>query len=107
MKKIIVIVLAVCILSLLDNAWWDDSRTRPAQAREGSRIMETDVVAAYVKVEGTGPALVHFSAGRTRKPGNRVDDSKGCASGARHVVHISHPKEVAEMIGQAASTAQN
>ncbi|MGH6824652.1 alpha/beta fold hydrolase [Methyloceanibacter sp.] len=35
-----------------------DSRTRPAEARDGGEIVETGIVPANVKVEGVGPPIV-------------------------------------------------
>ena len=56
--RVAVAVVGLCAIALLGNALWVDSRTRPAEARDGGHIIETNVVAANVKVEGAGPAIV-------------------------------------------------
>jgi len=57
MKRALFIVAALCAALLL-NAWWVDSRTRPAMARESGQVMSTNIVAANVRVQGSGPAIV-------------------------------------------------
>lgn len=51
---------AILILAaaLALNAMLVDIKTRPAEARDGGILMETDVVTANVKVEGDGPPIV-------------------------------------------------
>jgi pimeloyl-ACP methyl ester carboxylesterase len=60
MKRWLVIVaaLALCVVGLVANARWVDSQTRAAAPRDGGSIIDTDVVAANVKVEGSGPTIV-------------------------------------------------
>jgi pimeloyl-ACP methyl ester carboxylesterase len=51
--------MALCIvLALAANAFWVDSRTRVASPRDGGQIVETSVVPANVKAQGTGPVIV-------------------------------------------------
>jgi pimeloyl-ACP methyl ester carboxylesterase len=54
---LIAMAFAIVIVVLV-NMWWVDSRTRPAAARDGGSIVETDVVPANVKVEGEGPPVL-------------------------------------------------
>jgi pimeloyl-ACP methyl ester carboxylesterase len=56
--KVALIVLALIAAALVANTLIVDSRTRPAMARSGGRIIETPVVAANVAEAGTGPAIV-------------------------------------------------
>jgi pimeloyl-ACP methyl ester carboxylesterase len=56
--KIALVVLALIAAALAANTLVVDSRTRPAMARSGGRIVETPVVAANVAEAGTGPAIV-------------------------------------------------
>ena len=55
---VVVLLLCLCAPLLLVNARWVDSRTRPAEPREGGQIIDTNVVPANVKVQGSGPAIV-------------------------------------------------
>jgi len=53
------ILSLLAVLGLLAaNTVIVDSRTRPAQARDGGEIIDSGVVPANVKVEGSGPPLV-------------------------------------------------
>jgi pimeloyl-ACP methyl ester carboxylesterase len=56
------LVAAVVVLTmaavLAVNAMLVDLKTRPAMARSGGSLMETDVVTANVRVEGEGPPVV-------------------------------------------------
>jgi hypothetical protein len=56
--KAALIVLALIAAALVANTIVVDSRTRPAMARSGGRILETPVVAANVAEAGTGPVIV-------------------------------------------------
>jgi pimeloyl-ACP methyl ester carboxylesterase len=56
--KIALVILALIAAALSANTLVVDSRTRPAMARSGGRIVETPVVAANVADAGTGPAIV-------------------------------------------------
>jgi pimeloyl-ACP methyl ester carboxylesterase len=56
--KVALVVLALIAAALVANTLIVDSRTRPAMARSGGRIVETAVVAANVAEAGTGPAIV-------------------------------------------------
>jgi pimeloyl-ACP methyl ester carboxylesterase len=56
--KVALVVLALIAAALAANTFIVDSRTRPAMARSGGRIIETPVVAANVAEAGTGPAVV-------------------------------------------------
>jgi pimeloyl-ACP methyl ester carboxylesterase len=58
LRRAAVALVVICAVALLANAFWVDSKTRPAEAREGGQIMDTSVVAANVRVEGAGPTLV-------------------------------------------------
>ncbi len=60
MKRVltILIVLVAIAVALVINTRLADLRTREAEAREGGQVMETDVVPANVRVQGTGPAIV-------------------------------------------------
>lgn len=55
---IVVVLLFLCAPLLLINARLVDSRTRVAEAREGGQIIDTNIVQANVKVQGSGPAIV-------------------------------------------------
>lgn len=60
MKRVwiaVVVVLTVAAALAL-NAMLVDIETRPAMARSGGTLMETDIVTANVKVEGEGPPIV-------------------------------------------------
>jgi pimeloyl-ACP methyl ester carboxylesterase len=57
MKRALVIVVAL-VCALLLNARWVDSRTRAAVAREGGQVMNTSVVPANMRIQGSGPAIV-------------------------------------------------
>jgi pimeloyl-ACP methyl ester carboxylesterase len=51
--------IALAIAAVLAiNSIFVDLETRPAMARSGGTLMETDVVTANVKVEGNGPPMV-------------------------------------------------
>ena len=52
-----VIVLTIAAV-LAVNSIFVDLETRPAMARSGGSLMETDIVTANVKVEGEGPPVV-------------------------------------------------
>jgi pimeloyl-ACP methyl ester carboxylesterase len=56
--KVAVGILVACVVAIFANEYWVDSRTRPADARSGGQIIDTDVVPANVRVEGSGPAIV-------------------------------------------------
>jgi pimeloyl-ACP methyl ester carboxylesterase len=56
--KFALAVLAFIAAALAANTLAVDSRTRPAMARSGGRIVETPVVAANVAEAGNGPAIV-------------------------------------------------
>jgi pimeloyl-ACP methyl ester carboxylesterase len=58
MRTVVVVSLAICSVALFANALWVDSQTRAAEPRDGGRILETNVVAANVRIEGAGPAIV-------------------------------------------------
>jgi pimeloyl-ACP methyl ester carboxylesterase len=58
MKKLLLVMLAVCAVLLIGNTYWVNSQTRAAEARSGGQIMQTDIVPANVRVEGTGPTMV-------------------------------------------------
>lgn len=51
-------VLLLCIVALVVNAHWVDSKTRGAGPRDGGTIVDTSVISANVKVEGAGPTIV-------------------------------------------------
>ncbi len=53
-----VIVFAVCVIALVANALWVDSRTRKAASRDGGQVIDTQVVPANVTIEGVGPTVV-------------------------------------------------
>jgi pimeloyl-ACP methyl ester carboxylesterase len=52
------VILTLIAAALAANTFVVDSRTRPAMARSGGRIVETPVVAANVAEAGAGPAIV-------------------------------------------------
>jgi pimeloyl-ACP methyl ester carboxylesterase len=56
--KVVLVILALIAAALAANTLVVDSRTRPATARSGGRIVETPVVAANVAEAGAGPAIV-------------------------------------------------
>jgi pimeloyl-ACP methyl ester carboxylesterase len=56
--KAALIILALGAAALVANTLIVDSRTRPAMARSGGRIIETPAVAANVAEAGSGPAIV-------------------------------------------------
>jgi pimeloyl-ACP methyl ester carboxylesterase len=56
--KIALVILALIAAALAANTLVVDSRTRPAMARSGGRIVDTPVVAANVAEVGAGPAIV-------------------------------------------------
>jgi pimeloyl-ACP methyl ester carboxylesterase len=56
--KAVLVILVLIAAALVANTLIVDSRTRPAMARSGGRIIETPVVAANVAEAGTGPAIV-------------------------------------------------
>jgi pimeloyl-ACP methyl ester carboxylesterase len=56
--KVALVILALIAAALVTNTLVVDSRTRPAMARSGGRIIETPVVAANVAEARTGPAIV-------------------------------------------------
>jgi pimeloyl-ACP methyl ester carboxylesterase len=56
--KAVLVILVLIAVALVANTLIVDSRTRPAMARSGGRIIETPVVAANVAEAGTGPAVV-------------------------------------------------
>ncbi len=56
--KSALVILALLAAALAANTLVVDSRTRPAMARSGGRIIETPVVAANVAEAGAGPAIV-------------------------------------------------
>jgi pimeloyl-ACP methyl ester carboxylesterase len=56
--KAALVILALVAAALVANTLIVDSRTRPAMARSGGRIVETPVVAANVAEAGTGPVIV-------------------------------------------------
>jgi pimeloyl-ACP methyl ester carboxylesterase len=56
--KVALVILALVTAALTTNTLVADSRTRPAMARSGGRIVETLIVAANVAEAGTGPAIV-------------------------------------------------
>jgi pimeloyl-ACP methyl ester carboxylesterase len=58
MRVTIIAAVTLCVLALALNTVWVDSRTRGAVPRDGGRIIDTTVVPANVKAEGTGPAIV-------------------------------------------------
>ncbi len=55
---LVVAILAAVTGALLVNALLVDAKTRPAMARNGGQLMETDVVTANVRVDGAGPPIV-------------------------------------------------
>src|SRR5688572_9455025 len=57
MKKAIAVVTLIAF-ALATNTFWVDSATRPAAARDGGQLVETPLVTANVKVEGSGPPIV-------------------------------------------------
>jgi pimeloyl-ACP methyl ester carboxylesterase len=57
-RRGLLLLLLVVAALLAANTVIVDSRTRPAAARAGGEIIETGVVPANVKVEGSGPPLV-------------------------------------------------
>jgi pimeloyl-ACP methyl ester carboxylesterase len=56
--KAVLVILVLIAAALVANTLIVDSRTRPAMARSGGRIIETPVVAANVAEARTGPAIV-------------------------------------------------
>ena len=52
------IALFAIVAALTGNMIWVDSRTRPASRRDGGRIIDTQIEAANVKIEGEGPAIL-------------------------------------------------
>lgn len=53
-----VAVLVLCVVAIIANKFWVDSRTRVAAPRDGGQIMDTNIVAANVRDEGAGPVIV-------------------------------------------------
>jgi pimeloyl-ACP methyl ester carboxylesterase len=51
-------VLVVCVVAVVVNARSVDSQTRPAEARDGGKVVDTGIVQANVRVEGAGPTIV-------------------------------------------------
>jgi hypothetical protein len=60
--KVIAAVLAVCTVALFANACWVDSQRRAAAPRDGGHVIDTNIVAANVKVEGSGSPIVLLPA---------------------------------------------
>jgi len=60
MRKLIVAVsvVALCVIALVANAIWVNSRTRKAAPRDGGQVIDTQVVPANVIIEGVGPTIV-------------------------------------------------
>ena len=56
--QVTVVVIALCALAVVANAFWVDAQTRDAAPRDGGQIIDTQVVPANVRVEGAGPAIV-------------------------------------------------
>lgn len=54
----LIAVIAAIVLALAANTAIVDRITRPAAPRDGGHLVETDIVAANVKVEGSGPPLL-------------------------------------------------
>ena len=54
----LILSLLAMVGLLAANTMVVDSKTRPAQARDGGEIVETGIVPANVKVEGSGPPIV-------------------------------------------------
>jgi pimeloyl-ACP methyl ester carboxylesterase len=52
------IALVAIVAVLAGNTIWVDSRTRPASARDGGRIVETGIEPGNVRIEGEGPAIL-------------------------------------------------
>jgi pimeloyl-ACP methyl ester carboxylesterase len=53
-----VAIVAIIMLGVAGNTVIVDRMTRPAEARDGGRIIETDVARANVRIDGEGPPLV-------------------------------------------------
>ena len=58
MKRTLFAIVSVCALLLVVNTFWVDMQTRAAAPRDGGQIIDTGIVPANVKVEGSGPTLV-------------------------------------------------
>ena len=58
MRRTVVAAIVLCIVALALNTFWVDSKTRAASPRDGGQIVETSVVPANVKADGTGPPVV-------------------------------------------------
>jgi pimeloyl-ACP methyl ester carboxylesterase len=60
MRKLIVAgtVVALCVIALVANMIWVDSRTRKAAPRDGGQVIDTQVVPANVTIQGVGPTIV-------------------------------------------------
>ena len=58
MKRTLFATVSVCAFLLVANTFWVDRQTRAAAPRDGGQIIDTSVVPANVKVEGSGPTLV-------------------------------------------------
>ena len=56
--KRVVVFLAVCAIALAANSVWVTLATRPAAPRDGGAIFDTPVVAANVRIEGSGPTIL-------------------------------------------------
>ena len=63
MKRALLVVVAF-VCALLLNAYWVESRTRAAVAREGGQVMSTSIVPANVRVHGSSPVT---DGGSTRE----------------------------------------
>lgn len=58
MRATIIAAATLSLIALALNTFWVDSRTRAAAPRDGGRIVDTTIVPANAKAEGTGPAIV-------------------------------------------------
>ncbi len=57
-KLVTGIVVGLCVIALIANMFWVDSRTRKAAPRDGGQVIDTQVVPANVTIEGAGPTIV-------------------------------------------------
>ncbi len=60
MRKLVIagIVVGLCVIALVANMIWVDSRIRKAKPRDGGQVIETQVVPANVTIDGVGPTIV-------------------------------------------------
>jgi len=57
-KLVTGIVVGLCVIALIANMFWVDSRTRKAAPRDGGQVIDTQIVPANITIEGVGPTIV-------------------------------------------------